>query len=1048
MSDTTHDVLVVSDSTSGAPIAALLTAAGFSVRLAVDGAEALDMARRKRPDVILSEIAIPVLDGFGMCRLVKTDDTLYDVPVILLTALNSLDDIVRGLQSGADNLVRKPFDPQDLVAKLRDVIDSREPHSGRCVQMDVRIQPGGATHFIDTERQQILDLLVSTFEDAARMTEQLRIQQQDLVSSYQCLERLCRIGSAIAPALHPDEVARMALDELLGLPGVAGGAVLLSGADGALRIAATASLGASRGLCAQREECACRVALGNVEIRSMPVTGDCALLGDARQAGAGIVVPLFIGNRGLGAILLSTSDMRGESAASRQVLETAAQQVAVAIERSRLVCDMETLIRERTSALQSERYLTSQIVRTTAALVMLADREGKIVVFNPACEAAFGWSAADVVGKFFADVLVDPARAADVRSALNNLPGSAGQNFPCEHWRARDGSERRIIWTVSAVPGADGQSAYWLGTGLDVTEAEGLRERLRYLSNFDATTGLPNRASLRERFGKILDGGRQGSAAGLLWIGCERLPLVRESLGPAAEQALVTAMAARLTRWQRDGDCVARCDDGAFAVLALRAGPDELAVPAAEILALMAPPFQVSQEALHVEVSVGIAVAPPDGADFDALVQAASGASRQASMSDERRFIFHQPERLVAASERFRLEVALHQALERNELFLQYQPQASLGSGRVVGFEALLRWRHPTFGMVSPANFIDIAEETGLIHPIGDWVLRQACLQLRDWRAQGLALVPIAVNLSAKQFSSRIVDRVRAVLQETGVDPSHLVLELTESVSMDNPESTFGILAALRSVGVQLAIDDFGTGYSNLNYLKRFPVQKLKLDQSFVRELVSSPHDLAISRAIIAMAHSLRLCVIAEGVETEGQLALLSANGCDEMQGYLFSRPLDPGAAASLLRDGISLDLDCLSRERAGFSVLCIGTGAVHARENIEGALRDAGAHTAQVQVAGDPAQALELMARTRFAMLVALGCSGATWETMLDVARQLHPAVVVVAIDCGAATHDVRERLRAAFADAVPRANASASTSQECAGTRERGTGMCGERS
>jgi len=417
-------------------------------------------------------------------------------------------------------------------------------------------------------------------------------------------------------------------------------------------------------------------------------------------------------------------------------------------------------------------------------------------------------------------------------------------------------------------------------------------------------------------------------------------------------------------------------------------------------------------------------------------------------MSDERRFIFHQPERLVAASERFRLEVALHQALERNELFLQYQPQASLCTGRVVGFEALLRWRHPTLGMVSPAHFIDIAEETGLIHPIGDWVLRQACLQLREWRAQGLALVPIAVNLSAKQFSSRIVDRVRAVLEETGVDPSHLVLELTESVSMDNPESTFGILAALRSVGVQLAIDDFGTGYSNLNYLKRFPVQKLKLDQSFMHELVSSPHDLAISRAVIAMAHSLRLCVIAEGVETVGQLALLSANGCDEMQGYLFSRPLDPGAAASLLRDGISLDLDCLSRKRAGFSVLCIGTGAVQAIENIDGALRDAGANPAQVQVAGDPEQALELMARTRFAMLVALGCSGAAWETMLDVARQLHPAMVLLAIDCDAAAHDVREQLRAAFADAVPRANAITITSQECAGTQEGGAGMCGERS
>jgi PAS domain S-box-containing protein/diguanylate cyclase (GGDEF)-like protein len=1043
MNDTTHDVLVVGDSTAGAlQIDTLLAAAGFSVRLAADGAEALAMARRKRPDAILSDIAMPVLDGFEMCRRVKADDALHDVPVILLTPLSSLDDIVQGLQSGADNLIRKPFDMEDLVAKLRHVIDTRLSQGQRRVQMGVRIQLGGTTHFIDAERQQILDLLVSTYEEAARMTEQLRIQQQDLAGSYQWLERLCRIGSAIAPALHPREVARLALEELLSLPGVTGGAVVLSGADGALRFAATTLLGDDRGLCVQRQGCACRAALGNVARRSTRVPGQCTLLGDALQAGAGMVVPLFVGDRTLGAILLATNDLHGDGAASRQVIETAAQQVAVAIERSQLYCDMETLVRERTRALQSERHLTSQIVRTTAALVMLADEEGKIVLFNPACEAAFGWSEAEVVGKFFADVLVDPARAADVRHALNNLSRSGGQGFPYEHWRARDGSELRIIWTVSAVQGADGKHAYWLGTGLDVTEAEGLRERLRYLSNFDTATGLPNRASLRERFGKTLDGARQGSAAGLLWIWCERLPLVRESLGPAAEQSLVTAMAARLKRWQRDGDCVARCDDGAFAVVAVRAGPDELATPAAEILALMAPPFQVGQEALHVEVSVGIAVAPPDEADFDTLVQAASAASRQASMSEEPRFIFHQPERLVAASERFRLEVALRQALERNELFLQYQPQASLSTGRMVGFEALLRWRHPALGMVSPAHFIDIAEETGLIHPIGDWVLRQACLQLRDWRAQGLALVPIAVNLSAKQFSSRIVDRVRAVLEETGVDPSHLVLELTESVSMDDPESTFGILAALRSVGVQLAIDDFGTGYSNLNYLKRFPVQKLKLDQSFVRELVSSPHDLAISRAVIAMAHSLRLCVIAEGVETAGQLALLSANGCDEMQGYLFSRPLDPGAAAALLRDGASLDLEYLSRKRAGFAVLCIGAGTLCARESVAAALRDAGANPAHLQVAEDPAQAFELMARTDFAMLVALGCNEAPWGTMLEVARQLHPAVALLAIDGDVAAHDVRERLRTTFAQAMPRSIAS----RERTCTQEGCPGICEE--
>lgn len=1024
MIETMRDIIVAEDSkTQALQLEALLTAAGFAVRLAADGAEALEQARRRRPDVILSDIAMPVMNGFEMCRRIKDDPVLYEVPVVLLTALNSVDDIVNGLQCGADNFIRKPFDAAYLIGRLRHVIDARLSRGDQRVQMGVRIQLAGKDYFVDAERQQILDLLVSTYEEATRMTEQLRVQQQHLAGSYQWLESLCRIASAIAPALHPREVACLALEELLELPGVTGGAVLLIGADGAMQVAAIAGLGASRGLCADRERCACRMAASRGVFQSSPVRSGCALLGYAAPAdaapGMGVIVPLAVGLRTLGTLVLLTDGPDDGGAHGRPVLETAAQQVAVAIERSQLYSDMESLVRERTRALHSERHLTSQIVKTTAALVMLADCEGKIVLFNPACEAVFGWRAEEVIGKYFADVLLAPEQAAEVRDALSNLCSSAGQDFPCEHWRARDGSERRIIWTISPVPAAEeGEGAYWLATGLDVTEAEGLRERLRYLSHFDSCTGLPNRASLRARFELALKGDGQ-TVAGLLRIHCERLPLVRDSLGLAAEQALLTAMAARLKRWQRDGDYVARCDDGAFAVLAQRKLPEDMATPAAEILALMAPPFQVGAQELHIEVGVGIAVAPVDGVQFDVLVQAASAASRLASASASSRIAFHRPERLVAASERFRLEAALRLALERNELFLQYQPQVSLATGRIVGFESLLRWRHPEFGMVSPSRFIGIAEDTGLIHPIGEWALRQACLQLRDWQEQGLALVPIAVNLSAKQFASKIVGTVRAVLEEAGIDPAYLQIELTESVSMDDPESTFGILAALRDVGVQLAIDDFGTGYSNLSYLKQFPVQKLKLDQSFVRELVSSPHDLAISRAIIAMAHSLRLRVIAEGVETDGQLALLSENGCDEIQGYLFSKPVDAAAAADLLRRGASLDPQRLRRRRPAFGVLFAGAPSARCRDRAAGVLREVCGDVVELHAAGDPEQACELLATVDVTLLVAFGADEAPWAAFLELAPQLYPAMALLPVARDVAPDALREALRSEVAQA-----------------------------
>lgn len=428
--------------------------------------------------------------------------------------------------------------------------------------------------------------------------------------------------------------------------------------------------------------------------------------------------------------------------------------------------------------------------------------------------------------------------------------------------------------------------------------------KVGYLINFDQTTGLPNRILLRDRFMRAqerVDNLGKG-IVGLLVVDIPQLLAVRGALGIKIEQSMIIVIAHRLLEWAGYGDTVARYGDASFAIVTVRNSPAELAVTAGEILTVLAQPFNIDGENLHLDACVGISTYPADGMDFDALSPAADVAVQRIGEGSPERYQFYTPELNRNASERLKLENALRRAVERNELVLHYQPQVDLRTGAIVGLEALVRWQHPELGLVFPGRFIGLAEESGLIVSIGEWVMREACRQNRAWQDAGLPCVPVAVNLSAKQFDRDVTDKVATVLAETGLEGRYLELELTESISMDDPESSIQILHTLKSMGVCLSIDDFGTGYSNLNYLKRFPIDKLKLDQSFVRDLMSNQDDLAISRVVISIAHTLRLRVIAEGVELEGQRALLAESGCDEMQGYLFSKPIDAEACALLLK--------------------------------------------------------------------------------------------------------------------------------------------------
>ena len=971
------EILVVEDSaTQARQLARLLETAGYRVRVAADGRAGLEAVRKQSPTLVVTDIAMPRMDGFEMCKAIKQDDALRDIPVILLTSLSSLYDVIKGLDCGADNFIRKPFEADYLLGRIRFILANRALRSNERVQLGMKINLGGQTHFITAERQQIFDLLISTYEEAIHMTEQLRAQQERIAHSYQSLEGLYRVAEAINPVLSEQDVAERALDRVLDLPGVSGATIHLLDHDGKPSFAVARDAGG-----AAVEPCDCAAA---------PASGQPAVVARATCRGEPSVrVPLTTGVRSRGMMCLTIAD--GALADDdRQVLETVGSQIAVAIERAHLYGNMERLVDERTAALESERALLSAVVNLSGALVCVLDGDGNIRLFNPACEQSSGWRADEVLGRPFRDLF---RRADSAPVEINASPAGAVPVQQSGEWVARDGSVRAVIWSSTMLRRTDGAVQYVVTTGMDVTELRRAEESLRYLSNFDRETGLPNDVLLRDRVRQMQARVFEGKPLlGLVLLRLTRLQVIRASLGLDAEQALLRQVAARLGELGEADLTVARTGERTFALVALRANEAELAALARDVLERMDQVFVHGDEEVHLDPCVGIALFPNDADDYDGLTQDAEAALQRALASKDERYAFYRPELNDGVYERFRFENALRRALERDELVVYYQPQASLSTGKIIGFEALLRWQHPEQGLIPPGRFIALAEETGLILAIGERVLRRACEQCCEWQRAGLRAVPVSVNLSARQFSERVVETVGRILAETGLEPWLLELELTESASMEDPQKTVDILCELKAMGVRLAIDDFGTGYSNLNYLKRFPVDRLKLDQSFVRDLTSDPDDLAIARAVVAMGHGLRLEVIAEGVETEGQLALLAQNGCDEIQGYLFGRPAPADDCARMLRDDKALDLGKLSPQPYHRTLLYVDD-EVNLLTAIRRAMRQNGY---RVLVASSAREAFEILATTEVGVIVCdQRMRGMSGTEFLARVKQMYPAAV-----------------------------------------------------
>jgi diguanylate cyclase (GGDEF)-like protein/PAS domain S-box-containing protein len=529
--------------------------------------------------------------------------------------------------------------------------------------------------------------------------------------------------------------------------------------------------------------------------------------------------------------------------------------------------------------------------------------EGRLLECNHAAARMFGYDSPE-------EVLALPVTslyhtASDREAFLRKLKSEKSLTNHEMKLRRKNGDSTCLIGNMSLVDDNSGVGRIIEGTLVDITERKVAEERVQFLAYYDALTGLPNRTLLQDRLTKALASARrQKCKVALLFLDLDRFKIINDSLGHSFGDLLLQEVAERLKRFAREQDTVARLGGDEFLIV-LTALKDvgDAAVAAERIMNAMTTACVIQCRSLSIGCSLGISIFPEHGTDGETLIKNADTAMYCAKDGGRNNFQFFTADMNAQAVERLTLENSLRLALGREELFLVYQPQMDIATGRITGLEALLRWQHPELGLVPPDKFIRIAENSGLIMPIGEWVLRTACRQARKWQDEGLPAVPVAVNVSAVQFRQEdFCEVIRRVLHETGLAPQYLELELTESLLLSNADVTLSVLQELNAMGLTLAIDDFGTGYSSLSYLKQFPVSKLKIDRSFVRDIAVNPDDAAITTAIISMAKSLHLKVIAEGVEDEAQMSFLRAHQCGEIQGYYFSKPLAVDKVADKLR--------------------------------------------------------------------------------------------------------------------------------------------------
>ncbi|MGJ9419877.1 EAL domain-containing protein [Massilia sp. CMS3.1] len=575
----------------------------------------------------------------------------------------------------------------------------------------------------------------------------------------------------------------------------------------------------------------------------------------------------------------------------------------------RLIDDM--VARERTEkALQQSEQRFRQLVSMSSDWYWEQDSQFRFTMVTGGFSEKAGVLVDQVLGKTRWEYM--PTLGSSDSGCKHIAQVLAFQPFADFEYQVMDDNGQTRWFLVNGEPVFDefGQFDGYRGTGSDITERKLTEQRVHHVAQHDALTGLPNRSLLHDRLGQaVAYAARSGNPVWVMLIDLDRFKFVNDSMGHKAGDVLLMTVAARLRASLRDADTVARLSGDEFVVIASESGDQQLTPEVVgRVMSAVAQPVMLGTKEFFVTCSIGVAVYPSESTDADTLIEHADIAMYRAKKLGRNNFQFYTPAMNEESLERVRIESALRNAVERDEFVLYYQPQVDIKTGKICGMEALIRWQHPELGMVPPGRFISIAEETGMIVAIGAWVLRTACAQNKAWQDAGFDKLRVAVNLSARQFGAAdLIENLAAVLHDTGLEPKYLEIELTESLFMSDITPAVELLHRMKALGVNLSIDDFGTGYSSLSYLSRFPIDVLKIDRSFVADITRDANDEAIVTSIIALAHNLKLAVIAEGVETGEQLDYLRRHGCDEMQGYYFSKPLPAHEFEQLLIGGRGL---------------------------------------------------------------------------------------------------------------------------------------------
>ena len=838
-------VLLVDDKEQNlVALSAVLDLPGVTVFCAQSGKQALRYLLNENFAVILLDVNMPGMDGFETAELIRQREASADTPIIFLTAHVDDAHMFKGYSLHAVDYILTPVRPEILKAK------------------------------------------VGVFVELSRKTNENRLQAERLREAETQLRRQAE------KQLHTaDERLKITIDSVqdYAILSLDKGGRIDSWNGGAAQLFLfdqTEILGEDMAILFPAEDQE-RSFLANRRREAIETGRSESSTWFVRKDGS-----RFFGNDVLTTIRDENGSVGGFSEVIRDVTDRKALEEALFAEKERAQVTLNSI----------------------GDAVLSTDLSGKVTYLNLVAERMTGWSCAEAAGRPLAEVfnIID----SETREAAQNPVGLAVQqgktvNLPsnCILIR-RDGFESPIADSAAPIHDRGGQITGAVIVFRDVSVERAMSLQLSHLAQYDVLTDLPNRTLLNDRLTQaIASARRDGTGLAVLFVDLDRFKHINDSFGHAMGDVLLQSVVHRLLACVRSSDTVSRLGGDEFViVLSALDQVEDAAITANKVLTALAAPHNVAEHDLDVTVSIGVSTFPHDGQDAETLIKNADTAMYHAKENGRNNYQFFEKDMNVRAVERQALEGSLRHALRRQEFVLHYQPKVNLETGAITGAEALLRWLHPDRGLIPPEQFVPIAEDSGLILPIGQWILHEACRQARAWLDAGLGPVPVAVNISTVEFRSKhFFEGIRAILLETGLEPHFLELELTETVLMHHPESTASVLRALKSIGVRLAVDDFGTGYSSLSYLRRFPIDVLKLDRSFVHD-IGRPEtkDAAIVSAVITMGKSLKHCVIAEGVETEDQLKFLQAHRCDEGQGFYFSPAVAPVQFAEFLARGTS----------------------------------------------------------------------------------------------------------------------------------------------